>query len=312
MKKTILPLTLLALTALACNMTISLAPTSQPEPELTQVTAVPFTPTPAMPAAPTQAVPTQAQLTSEVPNLPEPTVPPQTLSGSTITFHRLTVTLPQTVANGASGSEIPRNDSPEAAQWQKTPGHLQVSLDGYYVLQGKTNQPVIYVFPAADYAGLAPAAFESIHRLRNFLYEPNNVPALDQMPGVPFMNAKILFAAHILPLSFQNGTGIRYITEYGQGPAQANNTDLFYNYIGVTDDGNYYVVAILPLTSPVLAESADWSAPIPSGGVPFPDGGRLDPYYIAISDLLNGQPGDSFSPSLDTLDSLIQSISIAP
>lgn len=53
MKKTILPLTLLALTALACNMTISLAPTSQPEPEPTQVTAVPFTPTPAMPAAPT-------------------------------------------------------------------------------------------------------------------------------------------------------------------------------------------------------------------------------------------------------------------
>jgi len=65
MKKTILPLTLLALTALACNMTISLAPTSQPEPELTQVTAVPFTPTPAMPAAPTQAVPTQVNPTSE-------------------------------------------------------------------------------------------------------------------------------------------------------------------------------------------------------------------------------------------------------
>ncbi|GAP17602.1 hypothetical protein [Levilinea saccharolytica] len=307
MKKTILPLTLLALTALACNMTVSFAPTSQPEPEPTRVS-----PTLTLPAAPTQAVPTQPQPTSEVPNLPEPTVPPQPLSGSTITFHRLTVTLPQTVANGASGSEIPRNDSPEAAQWQKTPGHLQVSLDGYYALQGKTNQPAIYVFPALEYAELAPAAFESIHRLRNYLYDPNNVPALDQMPGVPFMNAKILFAAQILPLSFQNGTGVRYITEYAQGPVQANNTDLFYNYIGVTDDGNDYVVVILPITSPVLAESGDLNAPVPSGGVPYPDNGRADPYFIAISDLLNVQPGGSFSPSLDMLDSLIQSISIAP
>ncbi len=307
MKKTILPLTLLALTALACNMTVSFAPTSQPEPEPT-----PVLPTLTVPPAPTQAVPTQPQPTSEAPDLPEPTVPPQPLSGSTITFHQLTVTLPQTVANGASGSEIPRNDSTEAAQWQKTPGHLQVSLDGYYALQGKTNQPVIYVFSALDYAQLVPAAFESIHRLRNYLYDPNNVPALDQMPGVPFMNAKILFAAQILPLSFQNGTGVRYITEYAQGPVQANNTDLFYNYIGVTDDGNDYVVVILPITSPVLAESGDLSAPIPSGGVPYPDNGRADPYFIAISDLLNVQSGGSFSPSLDSLDSLIQSISIAP
>jgi hypothetical protein len=49
--------------------------------------------------------------------------------------------VPPEIATGASGSDIARLDSPDAAWWQKTPGHLQVSLSDYYVLQGKSRLP---------------------------------------------------------------------------------------------------------------------------------------------------------------------------
>lgn len=268
-------------------------------------TPEPATPTPEIFIALTQAVPGELQ----------PTQPPAD-GGTTVTFSPLAVTITKSIADGASGSNLPRVDGNDAPWWEKTPGHLQVSLGDYYALQGKLHQPALYIYPAMPYIELAPAAFESIHRLNNYLYDPNNVPALDQLPGVPFFNAQILFAAHIQPVSFQNGSGIRYITEYGQYPAPANNTELFYNFIGLTSDGAYYVVAIFPLTSPVLAETPDAGAPLPERGIPYPNmadpAANMDAYYIAVTDLLNVQPDDSFTPRLDELDQLIQSMRIAP
>jgi hypothetical protein len=264
------------------------------------------TPTPEIFIALTQAVPGEFQ----------PTAAPNLTPGTTLTFSPLTLTFSQAVASGASASNIPRLDSDEAAWWQKTPGHLQVSLNDYYVLQGKSHQPVVYVFPAQAYAELVPAAFESIHRLNNYLYDPNGIPALDQLTGVPFLNAKILFAAYIGQVSFQNGTGIRFLTEYNQYPASANNADLFYNFIGLTSDGAYYVVAIFPVSSPVLAETSDAGAPLPVGGIPYPSiansKAEMDAYYIAVSDLLNVQLAQSFTPDLYQLDMLIHSMWIAP
>lgn len=310
MKKTT-SLTLLflfaALTCVSCVSVAVEAPVTQPTDAVIPATAVstvePATPTPEVFIALTQAIPGEFQPT-EAPASP----------GTAVTYQPLTVTLPQGVASGASGTNFPRVDGEDAAQWQKTPGHLQVSLADYYVLQGKANQPAIYVYPAADYVLTLPAAFESIHRLQNYLYDPANVPPLDQLPGVPFFNAQILFAAHIQSISFHNGSGIRYITEYGQYPGPANNTELFYNFIGLTSDGEYYVVAIFPLTSPVLAETPDAGAPLPERGIPYPfaanPNANMDAYYIAVTELLNVQLPETFTPGLANLDALIQSMRV--
>lgn len=300
MKKVISFIVLFIVAALAGVSCITVnvePPASQPSPS-----PEPVTPTPEIFIALTQAIPGEFQ----------PTDAPHTIT----TYGPLTVSITQSIASGASGSTIPRVDGDDAPWWEKTPGHLQVSLGDYYALQGKAHQPAIYVYPASDYAQLLPAAFESIHRLNNYLYAPNNIPALNQLPGVPFFNAQILFAAHIQPVSFQNGSGIRYITEYGQYPAPANNTELFYNFIGITSDGVYYIVAIFPITSPTLAESPDAGAPLPVGGIPYPymadPAANMDAYYIAITDLLNVQLPGTFTPSLTELDTLIQSMRVGP
>lgn len=324
MKKNLTRFALIFILTLTCASCITVKvdlPTVQPADTAVPATAVPTrmpaSSTPQASNTPTRVSPTQPQPTNTSSPTPTQTVAPlPTAPGTVVTYRQLTVTIPQSIARGASSRDFPRLDNPNAAWWQKTPGHLQVSLADYYILKGKTHQPAIYIYPASAYGEMIPAAFESIHRLNNYLYAPNNVPALNQLPNVPFINAKLLFAAHIQQVLFQNGSGVRFLAEYGQSPISANNTDLFYHYIGITRDGAWYVVAIFPVTSPVLAETPDAGAPLPTRGIPYPFAANpkanMDAYYIAITDLLNVQLPASFSPNLADLDTLIQSMRIAP
>lgn len=315
---------LFTLTALACVACVSVtmeSPTSQPTNTSLPATTNPdptqelVNPTPEIFIALTQAIPGEFQPT-DAPLAPTATVQPPVSAQTAVTYQRLSFAIPQNVANGALGSDFARQDGEAAAWWQKTPGHLHVTLSDYAHIQAKTHQPAIYVYPASAYAELVPTAFESMHRLNNYLYATNNIPGLDQIPNVPFFNAQLLFASQIQPVSFQNGRGVRFLAEYGQYAAPANNSDLFYNFIGVTADGAYYIVAIFPLTSAILAETPELDSPLPPGGIPYPleanPNPNLDAYYSAITDLLNAQMPESFTPDLTSLDTLVQSIRIEP
>jgi hypothetical protein len=126
---------------------------------------------------------------------------------------------------------------------------------------------------------------------------------------VPFFNAGPLIAAGIQRISFENGGGVRALTEYAQYAAPINNHELFYHFQGLTKDGKYYVIAILPVTAPVLAEDEKPDAAVPAEGVPIPPNiGPNDVYYFAVTEKLNSLAPDSYAPSLNTLDTLIQSI----
>jgi hypothetical protein len=227
----------------------------------------------------------------------------------------MNLVLPPGVANGAAFRDEPRVDAEDAAQWQKTPGHLVISLEDYYILQGKALQPQIYVFPAKAYAELVPAAFESMHRLNNTM-QPGASIIADQLPMVPFFNLQQVFATNIQLISFQNGRGVRFLTQYAQYPAPANNADLFYEFQGLTNDGEHYIVAVLPITFPMLAETSDAGAPLPAGGIMYPfmadPQADMQAYYAAVTALLNNASPESFVPTISQLDALIQSMNIAP
>jgi hypothetical protein len=245
-----------------------------------------------------------------------PTIQPSPSGSTEATFGRLSLVIPSSVANGASGKEFPRFDAEDAPYWQKTPGHLQVMLSDYYVLQGKFHQPQIYVYPAQAYAEIVPGAFESLRRVNNIVYGPGGTISADQLPAIPFFNAAQVFASNIKVIPFQNGSGVRFITQYAQNAAPVNNHELFYHFQGVTRDGMYYIIAIFPITAPVLAETGDPGAAIPPGGIVYPD--INDPntdfsgYYASITDLLNATSNETFSPSINQLDLLIQSMQVAP
>jgi hypothetical protein len=310
MKRIFLFLSILVVATLACDVSVNIAPTNAaPTAAETPVLIEPPTTTPEVFIPLTQAIPATA-----VPNA-TPIAPPSPVTKTSVTFGRLSLDIPSSVASGASGKEYPRNDAEDAAYWDKTPGHLQVSLNDYYILQGRFQQPQIYVYPAMPYVELVPAAFESMHRLRNVMNPVAPITA-DQLPAVPFFNAAQVFASNIQAVSFQNGSGVRFLSEYDQYAAPVNNHELVYHFQGFTNDGEYYIIAILPITAPILAETSDVGAPLPSGGIPYPlmadPNADMQAYYASITNLLNATSPDAFTPSISQLDVLIQSMQVTP
>ncbi len=314
MKKIALLLILLLFTTVACDVSVSLTPTANVPaavtiPVKTIVPEVPATSTPiiAFPATlenPTAIVPTEVI----------PTATQNQKRNTLINCSSMTLEIPYTVASGAVCNNYPREDSSDLAWWQKNPGYAQINFTDSFAIRGKTNQAVINLYDAMAYVEMAPAAFESIHRLDNYLYGGQTISNLDQVPNVPFYNSNLLFAANIKKLDFQNGSGIRFLTQYAQSPVPANNSDLFYNFIGVSADGNEFIIIILPVTSPYLSETSDGNASVPNGGIVYPyltdPSADLAAYYSAVTDLLNTQSPENFTPGLGEIDTMIQSLFI--
>jgi hypothetical protein len=242
-----------------------------------------------------------------------PTTLPPSSEDVEVAVNALQMVIPPQLASAMYGNQVPRANGQDLPNWAKTPGHALFKLDGY-VLKDRSHSPEIYVYPAQAYAQMVPAAFESIHRLNNILYPPGGPDLNNPLPAIPFFNEQQVFVSNIQLISFQNGQGVRFLTEYAQYAASANNHDLFYHFQGVTRDGTYYIVAILPVTAPMLAETSDAGAPLPDGGVPYPyftdPNADMQSYYRSVTDLLNATPPEAFTPTINQLDLLIQSMRI--
>jgi hypothetical protein len=193
------------------------------------------------------------------------------------------------------------------------PEHLEFTLTSYQ-LSDKFHKPKLYIYPAQEFAADSGAA-ESIRRLQSIL--SNTAPlTAENLPFVPFFNAGQVFTAQMQIIRFQNGAGVRFLTEYAQSFATINNHELFYHFQGLTDDAKYYMIAILPVTAPILAADEKPDSPIPTNGVPFP--GYDDPnadfagYYNAVTAKLNALTSDDFQPSISVLDALMRSMIVTP
>jgi len=195
-------LSLFILVTLACDLSVVVAPPTSPAP------------------LPTGTVIQATEAPTSVPAIS--TAPVPSFEGKSVSYRLISLVLPTGAASGFSGNQFPRVEGDNVALWEVTPGHTQITLEGY-LLQGKFHQPQIFVYPATDYAVMVPAAFESMHRLRNVMYDPSISTSADQLPAVPFFNATPVFASNLQPISFQNGSGMRFLTEYAQNAASVNN-----------------------------------------------------------------------------------------
>jgi hypothetical protein len=232
-------------------------------------------------------------------------------TGGVVILNNVSMTLPLGVAKDALTEMVSANtDTNNSPWWEIAPAHLKFVLTGYQ-LEDKFLEPTITVYPADEYAKLDTIATKQIDNLKAILA---GGPLTKQaMPLVPYFNAGPAFASHMQVINFKNGRGVRMITQYDQYPAPVNNHELFYHFQGLTDDGKYYIVAVLPVTSSILAEDEKPESPVPSGGVPLPAGGGPDqPYYDSVTKALDAMYEDSFNPSLFQLDALIQSITVTP
>ncbi len=235
--------------------------------------------------------------------------------GTAISFDRLSLVIPTGVATGGSGTLVPEAKGDNVAPWDVAPAHIQLKLDGY-ALKGKMYPPQIYVYPAQAYAQLQErgTAAQSLERLRAALAQSSMVN-VKELPQVPFFNVSQALAAQVKVIPFQRGRGVRMVTQYAGGRAIINNHELIYDFEGLTDDGQYYVVVILPVTASGLPEDGQPGGVVPPGGVPVPDFNDLNAnwmgYFGDVRQMLQGLEPGAYNPDLDQLDALIGSLIIA-
>ena len=187
----------------------------------------------------------------------------------------------------------------EQPGWGTAPEHIKFELDGY-VLYGTFHEAHILVYPAQEYAAVNEGAARNIASLQAIL-NGSAAPTAENLPGIAAFNAGQLFAAQIQIIQFANGSGVRFLTEYGQYFATANNHDLFYQFQGLTSDGKYYIIAVLPASHPLLAFDEKPETVPPTGGIPFPgydNESALTTYYTDVVNLLNSATPESFQPTL--------------
>jgi len=182
------------------------------------------------------------------------------------------------------------------------PNHVMFNFSGYAAGE-RFHNPRIFIYPVGDYQAMSPYAADIIDSLKQTLINKPAGGSPSNMPFLPLWNAAQIFSAKVDYFNFKNGSGVRYLTMFGQALWPVDNQNLFYTYQGLTDDGRYYITAVLPITH-----------------VGLPEQGQIVDYlafeenwesYIADTIVwLYNQPGESFLPSVDHLDAMMASFEI--
>ena len=315
-KKTIAFITAIALISLsACNLpTSGLASRDLVATAVAQTMSAP--PGPAASATPAKnkgpeltVVPKVATATPTAakPNLS--TLPPLTHKPSVIipvantTCQRMTLYVDPTLASGSTCKTVPEGTGPG----NSTVNTDQLTLQGY-VLSGRFFTPHLDVFSVQSLQQASPSIMNTrLPALQSLIN--GAAPGTTELPLLPVFEAAQEFHAQYKVISFGNGSGTRYLTEYAQFYDPINNHDMFYSFQGLTSDGKYWVSALLPISNPILPVNGN----NPPNGQSWDAFSKVFDAYIAdITGKLNSQAGDSFSPTIPALDALISSITIQP
>ncbi len=184
--------------------------------------------------------------------------------------------------------------------WQ-SPDHIRF-LFGDYPLSNTFHEPQIRVFSVQDFRNVNDNVATRLDNLRTTI---DNQPADPEVYVSHFFNAMQYFAAQEAYLDFQNGSGVRYISQYGQAAVPIGYPEMFYTFQGLTDDNAYYISVIMPVSHPSLPDTSTVTL-----DQAFYD--NWETYIDNTAAQLDGQLPESFVPSLLELDALVATLHIAP
>jgi hypothetical protein len=285
MKSLVYFFAILSILMFSCSLPSTATPTSPP------VVTEP-------PAATETPLVTEPPVITEAPTASEPAPP-----APNAFCNELSLYLDPTLANSITCEVIPAS----TLEMDIHPEYTKMTLIGY-PLQNKFFPPNISIFPVQAYDLLMPNYLpDRVSELQTLI--AGGLPGTSGLPFLPIFNAAQAFHANYALNPFVSGGGIRFLTLYAQYFAPVNNQDLFYTYQGLTNDGQYWVSAILPINHVILPETAD----PPPGGMTWDQfSANYDVYIADMITQLEAQIPDSYLPSLTALDTLVTSITILP
>lgn len=234
--------------------------------------------------------------------IPDPTDTPD---APDISYEGISFYYDEDVVRNIITSTIQGQNMGESAMPSDTyPTYFEFNLDGYAV-SDHFHDPKIRVYPVEEFQIISPYAANIIDNLQQTLNNQPEGGLSSNLPFLPMFNAAQFFSAKVEYFDFQNGSGIRYLTMYGQGISPVDNTNLFYTYQGITNDGRYYISAILPVINVGLpndgsSQVEDWIA--------FEE--NWENYLSETLIWLEEQAPQNFYPNLEKLDLMMASFDI--
>jgi hypothetical protein len=264
----------------------------------------PAAPSPTAPATPVVAA-ALASVPTPLPATAVPTVAPTVMPTNlgTATFNHWSFNYDLTLAQQVTATTIPaQNPGPDAPYWAIVPAYDEFNFVGY-PSRNTYHKPRIEIYAVDEFAAINPAAKDQIDRLKQLLNDAPAAPA--EIPLIPIFNAAQVFRSQIKYLNFQNGQGIRFVTQYDQAIIPINNREIFYTFQGLTSDGRYYIAAILPVATSALPDTDQLSQEQEAA---FNTASGFEAYLGQVVQTLNGLSPTDFTPNLDRLDALLQSL----
>jgi hypothetical protein len=191
--------------------------------------------------------------------------------------------------------------SPDGPWWEAMPEYISVMLEGYPISEHQMK-PQIFIYPVEGLASYNEEAGIRTEDLRALL---SSHEVGDAIPLLPLYNSAQVIHPQVKFLDFQNGQGVRYLTQYNQGVTPINNNELFYTFQGLTSDGKYYVSAILPVNYPGLPDDENVLPESPEQFV-----SEFSTYLAEIIKTFDEALSGTFTPDLAALDEMMMSLEV--
>lgn len=239
------------------------------------------------------------EITQEVETvLPSPTFTPEPTETPTppdIAYQGICFSFDESWIGAVSVEQVEGMLDPQSP-WN-SPDHIRF-LFGDYPLTDTFHEPQIRVFSVDAFRSVNDNVGDRLDNLRTTI---DNQPADPEVFVSHFFNAMQYFAAKEAYVDFQNGSGVRYVSQYGQAAVPIGYPEMFYTFQGLTDDNAYYISVVMPVSHPLLPDTSTVTL-----DQAFYD--NWESYVDNTAVLLDGQPPESFVPSLLDLDALVETL----
>ncbi len=244
---------------------------------------------------------------------PAPVTPTVAARIPNVNCNKVSFYLDPALGDGFDCNTIPEQaGDPQLPYWGIYPEYTEITIRNYPVTNTTrlehTTLPVARVdlFPVQRFGELLPDILPTrLHDIQ--LLISSGTWNSEELPFLPVLADIQTLYAQALGMPFQDGRGVRYLTQYDQALMPVNNQDFFYTFQGLTADNAYWVTVILPITCPLLVPDP-YTLPTGYTQESFMQNRRS--YLTDIVDKLNAQTVGGFAPNLNLLDSLVESINV--